>query len=128
MNEGIIRPSSANVGDAILQADEHEGLLRAINGEGIHLSPASLKQAMVAFKKVLVANFPNSNAAKEIAIIATVLANMMADDLMGIERVSPITDAGRDGRVAAVKTFFNDLLTRAVQMRAEIKATGFKPN
>jgi hypothetical protein len=119
---GLIKPTTTDLADAILQCHEHEGLLRAIYGEGLGVSPLALQTAIQGFRKVLVSGFPNSNASKEIAIITTLLANMLAECLMGIERASPITDAGRDGRVSAAKTFFDDALTQAVAARV------FKPN
>lgn len=115
---GIIRATAPVVADALSQADEHDGLLQAITEEGVALNPSAVLQARKAIGHALLAAFPNSNAAKEIAMLVTVLANMCADDLMSIERANPISDAGRDGRVSAVLTFFERLLKRAATERA----------
>jgi hypothetical protein len=62
-------------------------------------------------------------------LVATVAVNHAADLLMQVQASHPVGDAQRDGRVRAFRTFFERMLTHAVQeraMRAASQAKGLE--
>lgn len=114
----IVRPTSSSVVDAIAKDSEHTQLLQAMAAGGMSLSPSAVAQVTRRFGDCLMQMFPGCDQGKALAIVVTAAANQAADIVAQIERSHPISDAGRDGRVTAVTTFFERLIKRAVDERA----------
>lgn len=114
----IIRPTSAAPEDALAEDGEFVDLLNAMQAASPTLQRDKLVRVIAAVDAALVREFGGPALDAALCVVATVAANQLANLIMQVQRASPISDAGRDGRVKAVSTFMKNLLERAVTERA----------
>ena len=115
---GIVTPTNAQITDAIAEDGEFQSLMLAMTQAGMKLDPKVIGSAIQGLHKVVVAAHNGPMAMDTaLALISCITANALADVVMQIQRANPISNAGRDGRVRAVRSAFSQLFERAVRER-----------
>lgn len=120
MSKSIIRPTTANVSDAVSAEAEYKDLLTALTVEGARLNVPAVARACQLQSQILTQEFSGSTCDQALAVVLTVAANQAASIIMQIEASSPVSDPVRDGRVKAPVEFFRTLLQSAVKERANV--------
>jgi hypothetical protein len=114
----IIRPTTAQIPDALATEQEHMELLKAMTEAATRIPLPAIGRMLERMGQALAQEFPGIPQDGALAVIGTLAANFSATLLMQIEAGSPISNPERDGRVKAVQTFHNRLVARAVAERA----------